>query len=398
MDKKSLSSEDLKELMNNPDSSNKVDIVEKISAHYLDHDMSEQEKAVANEIFRLLMKHAEVEVRKSLSDNLISSDELPRDIVLSLAHDVEDVSVPILEFSEILTDEDLVEIVKTSRYVNAQIAVANRNSVSDAVSQALVETGNKDVVENLMLNENASITEQTYNSAIVQFSSSTEIVDAMITRGSIPGRVISLMTEKVSDDIKKRLESKYHHSFGDINAFFKESAEIATLRFLGKQTVDPEIIELVDTLENDGQLLDALDPVRGALTQLFDGLEQLGQLTPLSALTIGHMTLFEIALSRITGIPFENTVRLVHDEEGGLKALYDRAQLPPKLFEASQFLIHIILMMERDYKQGNGMRASDDLYTYMRLIAERSAGKRIRNLAHFISMIKAHIEKLDGEW
>ncbi len=398
MDKNPLTGADLKELMEHPDNDHKIQIVEKLSSHYMEGDFSDEEKEMTNEIFRLLMKKAEMEVRKSLSDNLISSNELPHDIVLSLARDVDEVALPILEFSEVLTDDDLVEIVKTSQQVSAQIAIANRNSVSESVSHALVETNNKEVVHHLMENDNAHIAEHSFSHALTSFSSSAEIVDSMITRGSIPNRIIAQMTEKVSEDIKKKLEAKYQHSFSDINTFFKESAEVAAHRFLGKQTVDPEIIALVDRLEAEGQLLEALDPVSGPLTQLLDGLEQLGHLTPLSALTIGHMTLFEIAVSRLTGIPFENTVRLVHDEEGGLRALYDRAQMPPKLFEATQFLVHVILLMEENAKEGRGNRASDDLYTYMKLISDMSAGKRFKNLAHFISMIKTHIDKLDGEW
>lgn len=398
MDKNPLTGADLKELMEHPDNDHKIQIVEKISSHYVGKEFTDEQKKMADEIFRLLMKKAETEVRKSLSDNLISSKDVPHDIVLSLARDVDEVAIPILEFSEVLTDEDLVEIVKTTEQVSAQIAIANRNSVSELVSHALVETNNQDVVHNLMENDSAQIAEHSFSHALTNFSSSAEIVDSMITRGSIPNRIIAQMTEKVSEDIKKKLEDKYQYSFSDINAFFKDSAEVAAHRFLGKQTVDPEIIALVDRLEEDGQLLKALDPVSGPLTQLLDGLEQLGQLTPLSALTIGHMTLFEIALARLTGIPFENTVRLVHDEEGGLRALYDRAQLPPKLFEAAQFLVHIILIMENNHKEGKGSRASDDLYSYMKLISDLSGGKRIKNLAHFISMIKTHIDKLDGEW
>jgi len=393
-----LTSMDLKGLIDNPDSEHKIEIIEKISGQYNDGKLTPDQSAIVDDIFRLLMKQIEVEVRKSLSDNLISNSDVPHDIILSLAKDVEEVSVPVLEFSEVLTDEDLIDIINTTDKIENQIAVANRQNISENVSNSLINTKNEDVVNNLMQNENASVSDDGYNSILNSFSKSEKIVDSMITRGSLPNRIITQMTKKVSDSMQKKLEKKYEYSFSDITYFFKESGEVAAHRFLGMQTVDNDIIELVDKLEKEGMLEEALNPVRGSLTHLLDGLEQTGKLTPLSTLAIGHMTLFEISIARLTGIPFQNAVKLVHDEEGGLKALYDRAQLPPKLYDAVHFIVHIVNMMESDYNKGEGQKASENLYAFMKNISIESKGKRISNLSHFIAMIKHHIDRTQSEW
>ena len=69
-------------------------------------------------------------VRAILAEEIKSLDCVPKEIVLSLAHDVEEVvSVAIIEYSPLLADNDLLEIIATARVQNALAAVARRRGV-----------------------------------------------------------------------------------------------------------------------------------------------------------------------------------------------------------------------------------------------------------------------------
>ncbi|NEU34803.1 hypothetical protein GN156_29540, partial [bacterium LRH843] len=61
---------------------------------------------VATEIIRLLAKDAELRVRETLANSLKHSSALPHDVALLMAQDVEEVSLPILEYSNVLSEED----------------------------------------------------------------------------------------------------------------------------------------------------------------------------------------------------------------------------------------------------------------------------------------------------
>ena len=56
------------------------------------------------------------------------------DVVLALARDVKEVSLPVLEYSQVLTEADLVELVDTSREIARCVAISKRRSVPESVS------------------------------------------------------------------------------------------------------------------------------------------------------------------------------------------------------------------------------------------------------------------------
>jgi len=101
-------------------------------------------------------------VRRILADELKTSDQVPREIMLKLAHDADTlVAVPIVEYSPLLCDEDLLELIATSTVEGVLEAVARRQVVSEPVSDALVASLDIPAVSALLANPNAQIREQT---------------------------------------------------------------------------------------------------------------------------------------------------------------------------------------------------------------------------------------------
>ncbi|MEE8517412.1 MAG: hypothetical protein V3T02_12295, partial [Alphaproteobacteria bacterium] len=56
--------------------------------------LSNAERQLALDIFRLMVRDAEIQVRQALSDNLKKCPEVPHDIALELARDVDEVALP----------------------------------------------------------------------------------------------------------------------------------------------------------------------------------------------------------------------------------------------------------------------------------------------------------------
>ena len=101
-------------------------------------------------------------VRRILADELKHADHVPREIVLKLAHDADTlVAVPIVEYSPLLCDEDLLELIATSTVEGVLEAVARRRVVNEPVADALVATLDIPAVSALLANPNAHIREQT---------------------------------------------------------------------------------------------------------------------------------------------------------------------------------------------------------------------------------------------
>jgi len=393
-----LSQNDVELLTKSKDVKSKVEVINKISNQYRDKQFGGKEQGLAEEIFRLLMRYAEIGVRKSIAENLMSADYVPRDILMSLAKDIDDVSRPILEFSELLTDDDLIDIVSTSQSTETQIAVSRRNSLSESVSTALVNTEKGEVVESLLGNSTAILSEQSLVKVIDSFSNKEEVVEALVTRGSIPPELVMQLTKKVSNVIRTKLEKRYNCSFEKIGTLFSEGGEIAAFRFGNMKLFGNDLIDLINMLELNGQLEQALDPLHGKLTFILNDLEPIGQFVPVSCIALGNKTMFQICMSRITGVKYSNISKLTTDLDTGLKALYEKAALPAPLFDAVRFAIFVINKMDEEHAKFGTLRAREALHEYIKQLITESKGKKIRNLSNFISIVRKHIERAQGEW
>ena len=124
-----LSKSDVERLLSDPSVDARVDAAAKIARHYdAAADFGVQEKKLAEEILSMMCKDAEERVRAALAANLKECPFLPHEIARTLADDVATVSTPILRFSSVLTDADLIEIVQ-SQGEDKQKAIASRPSV-----------------------------------------------------------------------------------------------------------------------------------------------------------------------------------------------------------------------------------------------------------------------------
>lgn len=116
--------------------------------------LKESERTLMFDVMRELVHEAEVCVRRTLAAYLAASDGAPRDLMTMLANDDIDVAFPVLTESGVLKDLDLIEVVR-SRTFQHQLAVAVREDLSAEVTDALVETGNTDVIRAALDNESA---------------------------------------------------------------------------------------------------------------------------------------------------------------------------------------------------------------------------------------------------
>jgi uncharacterized protein (DUF2336 family) len=97
-----------------------------------------------------------------LAEALKDVAEAPRHIIQRLARDVElVVCAPVLEFSPLLTDEDLLEVIESTGVAGAVSAISRRAGVSDAISDAIAHTRDEEAVAELLANPSAQIREET---------------------------------------------------------------------------------------------------------------------------------------------------------------------------------------------------------------------------------------------
>ncbi|HSR73021.1 MAG TPA: DUF2336 domain-containing protein [Kiloniellales bacterium] len=125
-----------------------------------DRVLTERERALMGDILRKLIRDCESVVRRDLSERLARAPDPPHDLIVALANDDIEVAAPVLMNSSVLRDVELIQVIR-QRTQQHQLAIAMRRSISEHVSDALVETGSTDVIKTLLENQDARISEAT---------------------------------------------------------------------------------------------------------------------------------------------------------------------------------------------------------------------------------------------
>ncbi len=301
----------------------------KIAAQFDAHELSAAEREIAADIFRMVVKDTEILVREALSVHLKSTPDLPHDVALTLAKDVDSVALPMLKFSEVLTDEDLIEIVRGQSPAK-QVAVAQRSKVSYKVSDALVDTGDENVVAHLVGNEGAQITEKSLDRVITAHENSPAVADSLARRVNLPPAISERVVAAISSNLQNYLMSRQDVSPEVVSNLILQTRERATVTLLDYGSSDAQHDQLIEQLYRQERLTPSL---------------------MLRALCVGDLEFFERAMARITGLPLQNVRVLIHDKGMlGLEPLYLRAELPKALYPA--FRAAIQMVVETDYDGG----------------------------------------------
>ncbi|MCH6587264.1 MAG: DUF2336 domain-containing protein [Proteobacteria bacterium] len=329
-----LTQDDVAKLMADPSSEVRAETTAKIASQFTTEALSPAERQIAEDIFRKLVKDVELRVREALASHLKNSPELPHDVAMALAKDVDSVSLPMIKFSEVLTDEDLIEIVRDQGAAK-QVAVAQRPSVSPRVADALVDTGNEKAVARLVANDGAKLTEKLLGRVMDEYQESTAVSDSLARRPNMPATVSAQLVEKLTERLQDFLLSKHDVSPDIASNLILQARERATMSLVEYGSTDTELDNLIEQLLRKDRLTPSL---------------------LLRSICMGDINFFERAIARLADLPLQNARILIHDQGSlGLDSIYMKADLPKRLFPA--FRAGIELVRETDYDGGANDRS-----------------------------------------
>lgn len=294
----------------------------------IDNDpLSDEDRAVAHEILRVMAADAAEMVRRAMAVALANSAVLPRDVAMKLARDVESVCLPVLSFSPAFTDEDLVQIVRLGGPVR-QVIVAQRPKLSEKVTAAIVAHGNERAVEAACANDNALFAEATLQEAIDRFARSERVLAAIAYRAALPLAVTERLIELVGEQLRDHLINTHALSAEAALDVAVRGTERAVLDLVDQAAATTDVQAFVGHLHRQGRLSASL---------------------LLRALAHGDMTFFEWGLAELAGVPHHRTWLMIHDAGRlGLRAIYERAGLPARLFPAFRAGVDTFHSMEFD--------------------------------------------------
>jgi uncharacterized protein (DUF2336 family) len=291
--------------------------------------LTEPERALMGDILRRLIHDVEMTVRRSLAERLAHVPAAPRELVAMLANDEIEVAYPILVDSTVLHDIDLIEVIR-HRTLQHQLAIARRSLLSAAVSGALVEAGNRDVITTLLENQHAEIAERTMAFLVEESRRVDAYQRPLLRRRELGPELARRMYSWVSAALREHLVQRFN--------------------------IDPALIEtdLAETL--DQAAAEARKPTKTAeLAQRLGDRGAINARLLIQALREGKIALFENLLSELTGLRPVLIRRFIYERGGQSLAVACRSAEIAKPDFAS------ILLLSRGARPGDKTVDNDEV-------------------------------------
>ncbi len=339
-----LRDSDIRTLIKGPREEDRAHAAHKICRCIDEAELSAEERAHAEGIIAIMAQDAAVLVRRALAVALKNSPKLPRQVANKLARDVESIALPVILNSPALTDGDLVEIVRTCPPTK-QVAVASRETLSTTVTGAIAEYAVSDAVERALANDNAAFDESGLESALERFGGLSDITTAMVRRNQLPVAITEKLISVVSGSVFDHLVNNHELPPQIAIDLAMGARERATLDIVEQASRQQDVGRFVQQLNLNGRLSPSL-LMRG--------------------LCLGQIEFVEHAMAELAGLAHQRMWLLIHDGGPlGLKAAFDRAGLPPRLFPSFRAAIEVYHSIERE-------GGAQDRITFRKRMLERT--------------------------
>lgn len=175
----------------------------------LPEDAQTQARQRVIDMLEILARDEAVRVRQAISEAVKGMRDISPEIVRRLAHDAElAVASPVLRFSPLLTDEDLLDIIAGTPPAGVLSAIAGRDRLGAAVSDAVVAADEETAVAALLANPSAQIREETLDLIVDRAPQRASWHEPLVRRPKLPARaamrIARFVAESLLDVLKKR--------------------------------------------------------------------------------------------------------------------------------------------------------------------------------------------------
>src|SRR5947209_3133624 len=155
-----------------------------------------------------LADEIEVAARAQLAKQLARFDRAPVNIIHKLAFD-DDVEVagPVLRDSERLEPYALIANVCTKSQTH-MLAISERPSIDETVTDVLVTRGNQEVVNSVVRNNGARFSDFGFLHMVQRAEGDSILAEQLGLRKDIPRQIFQQLIAKASEDVRKRLASE----------------------------------------------------------------------------------------------------------------------------------------------------------------------------------------------
>ena len=366
---KKLDVKDVDMLVNHREPGSRASAATRICQTVRAGGLSDEERNFALELMDYMARDALEIVRRALAVTLRNSPELPREIALKLIADIDNIAVPVIAHSPVLTDEDLIALLR-SKAAAKIIAIAKRPILSGNLVNAIVRYGDSQAVAEVAANDGAIIDQETAGHILQLYHDNDLIKEAFISRRDFPVAVMEKLVTVASDEMVGSLGEKHNLSSALSTKLSKKTRERATVSIISEDMSDGDTQKLVLSVASEGRLTPSII---------------------LRAAGLGRMKFLTYALAHLAHISASKASLMIHDGGPfGLKALCNRAGFS----ELHTQIMHSASLIYRDLEM-SGLEY-DEVY-FQSLMVQRMLSLPIDLPEEDQDWFLEHLDGLEGQ-
>ena len=175
----------------------------------LDADAQAQAHAYLVEVIEALAQDQATRVRQIVAETLKDVASAPSHVIQRLARDAEEVvACPVLEFSPLLSDQDLLEIIEVGSASGKLSAISRRQGVGEQVTDAIVATEDEGAIAALLENGSAQIREDTLDGLLDAAMEISAWHEPLVRRPRLSRKTVRKLASFVAASLLDILEAR----------------------------------------------------------------------------------------------------------------------------------------------------------------------------------------------
>lgn len=294
--------------------------------------LTSEQASLFDNIVQSLTVHLERRSLVALSMRLAGSANAPTQLVQRLASDdAIEVAGPLLAGSEALTDQNLVALAESKSQLHLA-KIAERRKLSPAVTDVIVERGDRDVVQKVAANAGASFSRVGMSTLVMRAEGDDELIETIAVRADVSPFVFGQLVNYATEQARKHLMASARP---EIRATLTQIMDRVSERMnsLALYSSDWAAAQrLVESFAQDTELM------RAKVLQFADGMK---------------ITEVIVALSVLSRIPKELICKLVGDQYGF------GAMVLCKALNLNWCTTHAVLTVNRQNESSRTMQLSE---------------------------------------
>jgi len=198
---------ELESALKDGSSAKRLDTLRRVTDLFLnDADrLNEQQIKVFDDVLMHLIDRIETKALIQLSTVLAPVDNAPIETIRRLAHDEEiEIAGPVLVRSNRLSDDDLIRIAET-RSQQHLLAISGRASLREAVTDVLVQRGDREVAHMLAGNSGARFSERGYATLVKNAEADEDLFMKLGRRLDIPLQLLRQLLSRATRAVRAHL-------------------------------------------------------------------------------------------------------------------------------------------------------------------------------------------------